>query len=278
MFYNYKILEVNNEEVLYLYVNSIYEFSSELDHSNKPKSLFGKVIEYIENMDIKFNGKKVMLVVNGLIIGSIMLITNDFSNINKIDSNSYFSYNETVDIDKKDNVDLIDVDSDIKSFLKNEIATDNDGYIVSNFVKMKNKDGKITYVDLNNYITYELSKMIPPTYEDEAIKSAAIIKRTEVFRDLYENNYLPEDNYRDVNTLKKVWKKNFNYYFDKLKAAVEETSYQYLSSNHYYFDFNIRSKYQIPFSSYDANNLAKSGYKYTDILSHYYPDAFLETV
>jgi len=31
MFYNYKILELNNEEILYLYVNSMYEFSNELD-------------------------------------------------------------------------------------------------------------------------------------------------------------------------------------------------------------------------------------------------------
>lgn len=275
MFYNYKILEVNNEEVLYLYVNSMYEFSKELDHLNKQKSIFNKVKEYIKDMDIKFNGKKVMLVVNGLIIGSLMLITSDFSNIK---DNDYISYKETMDIDKNDNVDVIDIDTDIKNFVKNEIATDNDGYIISNFVKMKNKEGKTTYVDLNNYITHELSKIIPPTYEKEAIKSAAIITRTEVFRELYENNYLVDDNYRDINSLQKLWKKDFYSHFNKLKEAVEETSYQYLSVNHYYFNFNIRSKYQIPFSSYGANQLAKSGYKYIDILSHYYPDAKLETV
>lgn len=276
MFYNYKILEVNNEEVLYLYVNSMYEFSNELDHSNKPKSIFQKVINYIKDMDIKFNGKKVMLVVNGLIIGSLMLITTDFSNIGA--NNNYISYKETIDIDKKDNIDIIDIDSDIKNFVKNEISTDNDGYIVSNFVKMKSKDGRTTYVDLNNYITNQLSKLIPPTYEDEAIKSAAIITRTEVFKDLYENNYLTDDNYRDINKLKSLWKKDFSLYFNKLKDAVEKTSYQYLANNNYYFNFNIRDKYQVPFSSYGANLLAKSGYKYIDILSHYYPDAELETI
>lgn len=276
MFYNYKILEVNNEEILYLYVNSMYEFSNELDHDNKPKSLFNKIVNYIKDMDIHFNGKKVMLVVNGLIIGSLMLITNDFSNIDK--EENYISYKEEIDTDKKDNIDIIDMDQDIKSFIKNEISTDNDGFIISNFVKMKSKDGKITYVDLNTYITNELSKVIPPTYEEEAIKSAAIITRTEVFKSLYENNYLEDNDYRDINKLEKIWKKDFNYYFSKLKDAVEETSYQYLSSNKYYFNFNTRNNYQVPFSSYGANLLAKSGYNYIDILGHYYPDAELETV
>jgi len=279
MFYNYKILEVNNEEILYLYVNSIYEFSSELDHSNKPKSIFNKITNYIKDMDIKFNGKKVMLVVNGLIIGSILLITNDFSNIDEKNvSNEYIAYNETIDLDKSDNVDIIDIDKDIKSYLKDEIANDNDGYIISNFVKIKGKDGRTTFVDLNNYITNCLSKIIPPTYEEEAIKSAAVVTRTNVFRDLYENDYLNETDYRDTNTLKKMWKRNYNNYFNKLKSAVEETSYQYLSNNHYYFNFNVRGRYQVPFSSYDANKLAKSGYKYMDILGHYYPDAELEIV
>lgn len=276
MFYNYKILEVNGEEVLYLYVNSMYEFSNELDSKNKPKSLFHKVVDYLKDMDIHFNGKKVLLVVNGLIIGSLMLITNDFSNIPK--ENAYIAYHETVDIDKSDNVDVIDSERDIKSFVKNEIATDNDGFIVSNFVKMRSKDGKITFVDLNNYITNELSKTIPPTYEKEAIKCAAVITRTKVFRDLYENNYLEDDNYRDITQLKKVWKNHFSSYFNKLKSAVEETSYQYLSNSHYYFNFQVRDKYQVPYSSYGANLLAKSGYEYTQILGHYYPDALLETV
>lgn len=276
MFYNHKVLTVNNEEILYLYVNSIYEFSSELEKKHKEKSIVNKIKDYINIMDIKFDGKKVMLVVNGLIIGSLVLITNDFSNLDK--DNNYISYKETIDIDTKDNIDVIDVNSDIKEFVKNEIESDNNGYIVSNFVKMKNKDGRTTYVDLNNYIANKLSSMIPATYEEEAIKSAAVIVRTETFRELYENNYLNEDDYRSIPTLKKMWNKNFSKYFNKLKSAVTDTNYEYLSNNNYYFNFDVRSKYRIPFSAYDANRLAKLGYKYEDILGHYYPDASLEII
>lgn len=274
MFYNYKILDVDNEEVLYLYVNSMYEFSSELDKSNKPRSIFDKINKYIKDMDISFSGKKVMLVANGIIIGTLMLVTNDFLNTNK--KNQYISYKEIVDIDEDDNIDLIDKDNELSSFVKNNVSV-NDSYIISNFVKMKNKDGFITYTDINNYIINSLSKIIPPTYEKEAIKSAAVITRTLVFQELYENDYLSDSNYNTIN-LQKLWKKDFNFYFNKFKDAVEETHNQYLLSDFYYFKFDDRKKYQVPFNSYGANILAKKGYKYTDILGHYYPDARLEIV
>lgn len=274
MFYNYKILDVDNEEVLYLYVNSMYEFSSELDKSNKPRSIFDKINKYIKDMDISFSGKKVMLVVNGIIIGTLVLVTNDFLNTNK--KNQYISYKEIVDIDEDDNIDLIDKDNELSSFVKNNVSV-NDSYIISNFVKMKNKNGLITYTDINNYIINSLSKIIPPTYEKEAIKSAAVITRTLVFQELYENDYLSDSNYNTIN-LQKLWKKDFNFYFNKFKDAVEETHNQYLLSDFYYFKFDDRKKYQVPFTSYGANILAKKGYKYIDILGHYYPDAKLEIV
>jgi len=277
MFYNYKILEVNNEEVLYLYVNSFYEFSSELDNTNKPKSVFDKITSYIKDMDIKFNGKKVMLVVNGLIIGSVTLITNDFNNLdyNNV-KDEYISYNENVNFTIDDNVDIIDINTNDTDIFKDELLNKNNEYTISNFVKIKSKDGKSTFIDLDNYITNYLSTIIPPTYEEEALKSAAIVARTITFRDLHESNYLSEEKYRDTTILKKMWKNNYKKYFNKLKRAVTDTNYQYLVNNSYYFDFDTRGKYQVPFSSYDANRLAKNGYTFTDILGHYYPDAELE--
>ena len=266
MFYNYKILNSNNEEILYLYVNSIYEFSSELEQNNKESSILNMIHDYIDTMDINFTGNKIMLIVNDIIIASLTLGQN------------FINYKEIIDLDKKDNVDVIDYEDEIRSFIRNELKTYSE-HIISNFIKMKRKDGRISYVDLNNYIVNLLTKIIPPTYEEEALKSAAIIVRTNVFRSLYENNYVNEEEYESISTFKKMWKNKFWLHFDKLKEAVEETSYQYLTiKNQYYFDFNIRDKYKVPFSSYGANMLAKSGYKYRDILQHYYPDASLEIV
>lgn len=274
MFYNYNILNVNDEEILYLYVSSMYEFSIELDKSNKITSLYKKISKYISDMDINFNGKKIMLVINGIIMGRLMLLSNDFNDSKK--NNQYVSYKEFADIDINDNIDIIDIDSKINNFIKNELNQNN--YIVSNFVKMKNNSGMVTYVDINNYIINSLSKFISPTYEIETIKSAAIIYRTKALQSLYENNYLEQDNYTHTCNLQKLWKKNFKFYYSKFKNAVEDTNNKYLLSSNYYFNFNNRNKYQIPFNSYGANMLAKKGYTYIDILGHYYPDAYLKVI
>lgn len=273
MFYNYQILNVNDEEVLYLYVNSMYEFSSELGKEKKQETLLNKVNNYIHIMDISFHGQKVMLVVNGIIIASLILMPNVLAKSN----NNQRLYKEIIDIDKEDNIDIIDINSNIKNYVETDITNDN-GYIISNFVKMKNKFSKITYIDLNNYITNKLSQMIPPTYEDEAIKAAAVIARTETFRDLYENNYLDEESFRNTFTLKKMWNKNYKYYFNKLKTAVIDTSYEYLTFNNYFFNNTSRIKHFIPFSAYEANRLARQGYNYQEILGHFYPDVSLEIV
>ena len=274
MFYNYQILNVNDEEVLYLYVNSMYEFSSELGKAKKEQKLLNKVNDYIHTMDINFNGKKVMLVVNGLIIANLVLIPPALA---ETINNNEILYKEIIDIDSEDNIDIIDINSNIKNYIEKDITNDN-GYIISNFVKMKDKNGKTTYVDLNNYLTNKLSKMIPPTYEEEAIKAAAVITRTETFKELYENNYLDEESFISTFKLKKMWNKNYKYYFNKLKSAVIDTSYEYLTFNNYFFYDTSRVKHYIPFSSYDANRLAKKGYNYQEILGHFYPDASLEIV
>lgn len=271
MFYNYQILNVNNEEILYLYVNSMYEFSSELGNINKEKKLLNKVNDYIHTMDINFNGKRVMLVVNGLIIASLVLMPKVYAD------NNQALYKEMIDIDTEDNIDIIDIYSNIRDYIENEIINNN-GYIISNFVKMKDKNGKTTYIDLNNYLTNKLSSMIPATYEDEAIKAASVIARTATFRELYENNYLEEESFRNTFTLKKMWNKNYKYYFEKLKTAVIDTSYEYLTFHNYFFNDTSRVKHFIPFSSYEANRLAKKGYNYQEILGHFYPDVSLEIV
>jgi len=274
MFYNYKILNVNDEEILYLYVNSMFEFSSELGNTKKQEILSNKVNDYIHIMDINFNGKKVMFIVNGLIIASLVLMPKVLAENN---DNNQILYKEMIDMNKEDNIDIIDINSNFKDYIENEITNDN-GDIISNFVKIKDKSGKTTYIDLNNYITSKLSKIIPATYEDEAIKATAVIARTETFRDLYENNYLDEESFRNTFTLKKLWNKNYKYYFNKLKSAVIDTSYEYLTFNNYFFDDNRRIKHFVPFSSYEANRLAKKGYNYQEILGHFYPDVSLEIV
>ena len=271
MFYNYQILNSNDEEILYLYISSMYEFSNELDQNNKSTSIFNKVKDYIKLMDIPFEGKKVMLVIDGLVMASLSLDADNLSNNNNID------YQENLEFDKHDNVDVIDMYSK-SSPIKYMLENNNDSFIISNFVKMREKDGRFSYVDLNNYIINELRKEASPTYEEEALKSVAIIVRTKILKELSENNYLDGEKYQNTNFLKKIWGNNFATYFRKLHDVIEETSSQYISHNNYYFNFDTRDNYHIPFSIYQANILAKRGYGYLDILGHFYPDAVIAMV
>ena len=72
MFYNYKVLNSQNEEILYLYLNDRYEIANEFDKSNVP--LLDSINNFLKNMNINFSGDKVMLINDdGIIIASINL-------------------------------------------------------------------------------------------------------------------------------------------------------------------------------------------------------------
>lgn len=77
MFYNHLIINnENDEEVLYLFVNNNFEFSKEFSNKNKlekKSSLLFSVMQYIKRRRINFNGKKILLVVSGIVIGTIIL-------------------------------------------------------------------------------------------------------------------------------------------------------------------------------------------------------------
>ena len=72
MFYNYKVLNSQNEEILYLYLNDRYEIANEFDKNNVP--LLDSINNFLKNMNINFSGDKVMLINDdGIIIASINL-------------------------------------------------------------------------------------------------------------------------------------------------------------------------------------------------------------
>ena len=62
MLESYKIARSNNEEVLYLYLNVDYEFGEDLEENDLEK----KARNYLVTHDIKFNGNKIVFIVNGI--------------------------------------------------------------------------------------------------------------------------------------------------------------------------------------------------------------------
>ena len=62
MLESYKISKSNNEEILYLYLNVSYEFASDLEEDSLEK----KARSYIVTHNIKFNGNKIIFIINGI--------------------------------------------------------------------------------------------------------------------------------------------------------------------------------------------------------------------
>lgn len=80
MLERYKIIKRNNEEILYLYLNMNYEFSKELTTKEYEK----KANNYLSTYNIKFNGNKVIFVINGIESKEINLNSNKLYLNNKI--------------------------------------------------------------------------------------------------------------------------------------------------------------------------------------------------
>ena len=75
MFYKYEIKRSNGEDCLYLYISLDYEFSNEFMNNNS-LNILSK--DYIKTNNIKFNGKKIYYVVNGIVVKRLDLDTNKY--------------------------------------------------------------------------------------------------------------------------------------------------------------------------------------------------------
>lgn len=295
MFYKHLILQVNNEDVLYLYLTNYQEFSNEFTHDTKKKDLYSKIKDYIQAKRIHFNGKKVMFVVNGLIIGSLMLATSNFSEINNQDMPfQYLNINKDYIIDKKDDLKINNNTISLSDYnqknytiitnTKKEIEQESPTKPkLSRTVLIKNKQGKLENIVFDHYLTTIIAMKIPPTYNTEAIKAMAVLLRTDAFKEIYENKYLSNTNnlYQDINILKDNWRDKFDIYYNKLHQIVLDTNNQYLSYHNYFLNSSptkIANSYTVGISNYGANLMAKAGYSYTDILQHYYPDSNILTL
>lgn len=116
MFNRHLIIQNNNIEYLYLYINNFFEFSKELDKKVSNKRTIQEMInDYLTTNNLDFKGYKVFLVVSGIIISHIIL-NNNFLNKNKLkDNNSTkIDYIETIDnINIKSDYDNSEVINDL---------------------------------------------------------------------------------------------------------------------------------------------------------------------
>jgi stage II sporulation protein D len=104
MFNNHLVTNINDEEVLYLFIDYNYEFSLDFRLQNKKekiKTLYDNVKDYINKKKINFKKGKVFLVVGGLVIGSLLFQSFQYNGL-KEQLDSKYQYNAQIDIFNND--------------------------------------------------------------------------------------------------------------------------------------------------------------------------------
>lgn len=163
MIEKYIIKKVNKQETLYLYLNYNYEFAS----FTKSKTFFQELKKILNNKFINFKGNKVVLVVSGIIIGTIFLnnINYQKKSIN-LDNTKYVSQVILNDFNGKDEF-VINLDNNIiidnneenteNEFINNRINTENNIIKIDNTTEKISLENKINNNESNSDISNDIN-------------------------------------------------------------------------------------------------------------------------
>ena len=200
MFYKYEIRNNGIEDVLYLYLTMNYEFSKEIGANSSDKEITRRTKNFVKNNNIQYNGNKVYLVIDGIVVKSL-------------------------DIGSKD----VEIET-----LKEELYYSNDYYMVT--VKLENE--ATIEITLKEYLKGCLAGVYYAGIELETLKALAVLYRTYAFREMSEkrkilafNEFI---NYRPLSYYKLSWFSEFDDIENKLEIAVKDTDCLFLTYNQYY--------------------------------------------
>ncbi|MGN1001110.1 MAG: SpoIID/LytB domain-containing protein [Bacilli bacterium] len=255
MFYKYLISNLNNEEILYLFLENNYEFSNDFSLSDKNNTnIQANIKKYLDSNNIKFYKGKIFLVVNGLILGSVDFSNNHFSTLNK-----YLDVDKISPIQENEEIEIIDVTP----------------FEVPQNIIVKSNNS-ILKTTMKSYLESALFNTTPLTYEKEAMKAITIIIRTNCLKDINKYGYVnDENNYltKGISTLEKS--SRYGHLMDKLNEIVNET-------NNIFLTFKEKIVYLPQKSSntynYSMNLMAKEGYNCVDILKYFYPNTQIQNI
>ncbi len=118
MINGYTIRKVNGQDVLYLFFDFNYEFSS-FDFMAKREKIHDVVKNFIKDHNILFKGVTIALVSGGVLFGSINLSTPSFS---QVAINNNVSTEKKVDIDKNHDVVKIDDEKENTSVVNDNVS------------------------------------------------------------------------------------------------------------------------------------------------------------
>lgn len=196
MFYRYEIKNNGSEDILYLYLTMTYEFSKELENNTEKSSIAEKTKDFINNNSIDFNGNKVYLVVDGIII-------------------------KTLEINKE---------YVIKSVSK-ESKYSNNNYIVT----VKYDKSKKEQMTLRDYLLGVIATNMINNLELTTLKALCVLYRTYAYKEMKEHKYISAVNqyqiYKPISYYKMLWIDNYQDKYNIILKAIEDTDGEFITYN-----------------------------------------------
>ncbi len=200
MFYKYEVRNNGNEDILYLFLTMNYEFSKELGANSSDKELTRRTKNFIKNNNINFNGNRIYLVIDGIVVKSLDIAS------------------------KKMDVEI----------LKEELYYSNDHYMVN----LKLENSSFIEISLNDYLLGTLAAVYDNNIELETLKAICVLFRTYAYKQMSEKKYIDSNNsfinYRPISYYKLSWINNFSEVFNKISLAISSTDCIFVSYNQHY--------------------------------------------
>lgn len=280
MFDNYII----KNETLYIDLNINYDFGN---FKNTKTSFKKELKEFLNNLKINFN--KIVLTCSGIIIGSIILINNNFNYevsmkyVPNIDTSiPYIAHNDNEE--KIDN-DII-INNDVNETTENGNNSQNISKNVEKSVNIEHTNadntsvnnttnssvseitvyrlnGSVIKLNMTDYLIGVVSSEMPASFNLEALKAQSVLARTYALKAKQTEKKLTDtvstQSYIDIDQMKNKWGNSFNTYYNKIKNAVENTNGEYLSYNGNYIE-----------ALYHSTNNGKTESS-LDVFGNYYP-------
>ena len=229
MFSSYKIVG----DTLYLYVDYNFEFGS---FSNlKKRTTIQNIKDYIKKRNIKFHGVKVVLMLGGLLLGTIYLNKHENISYDVYPSGKYVynlvskSSNDEILSNKiKDVVDSINIEAADSSIDKNTIIKEKqenkiiekenkqvniskeepktliptENKVISNdivekdtIITLNRTNGSTINIKLDEYLVGVVASEMPASFNIEALKAQAVASRTYVLKLLENNREITDNNF-----------------------------------------------------------------------------------
>ena len=191
MIQNYIIKHENDEDVLYLYLDYNYEFAN---FNKNGKSFFNQLKDFLNNKAIKFKGKKIVLIVSGITVGTIFLNNinsksykipdsghNNITYVSEVILNDFTEDEKGLKINLEENTLKIVDNEEIKNTTSNSnddiLIKSNDTFIEENSKK-----------DFDNYIEENNQKNNDNVYENNSNNNIENEENSQTIVTVYRSN------------------------------------------------------------------------------------------